>query len=180
MQIMSGKTALLIMDMQQGNFDESEPIVAGDRLVLVTKSMIQKARDVNVPIIYVLNDGGPDAIDESGELGWEIHSDIKPEPDDILVEKKTPDAFHGTELKEILDGKGIQRLVILGLQTEYCVDTTCRRGSLLGYKIQLVMDGHSTWNSDLLSAEQIISHHNAVLGGWFVEVVSSTTYEFEE
>jgi nicotinamidase-related amidase len=176
---MSAKTALVIMDMQQGNFDESYPIVAGDKLILVTKRMIEKARDANVPIIYVLNDGGSGAIDESGQPGWEIHPDIKPKPDDILIEKKTPDAFHETKLKETLDEKGIQRLVIVGLQTEFCVDTTCRRGSLLGYTIQLVKDGHGTWNSDLLSAEQIIAHHNTVLSGWFVELVSSADFEFE-
>jgi nicotinamidase-related amidase len=176
---MSGKTALVIMDMQQGNFDESYPIVAGDRLLHVTKHIIQKAREADIPIIYVLNDGGLGAIDESGEPGWEIHSDIKPEPNDILIEKKTPDAFHETDLMKTLDKKGIQRLVIVGLQTEFCVDTTCRRGSLLGYKIQLVKDGHSTWNSDDLSADQIIAHHNSVLSGWFVELVDSADYVFE-
>ena len=167
------------MDMQQGNFDERFPIVASDQLLLVTKMMIQKARDADIPIIYVLNDGGPGAIDESGESGWEIHADIRPEPKDILVEKKTPDAFHETKLKEILDKMRIKKLVLVGLQTEFCVDTTCRRGSILGYKIQLVKDGHGTWNSDSLSAEQIITHHNTVLAGWFVELVSSTDFEFE-
>ena len=66
----------------------------------------------------------------------------------------------------------------MGLQTEFCVDTTCRRGSLLGYKIQLVKDGHGTWNSDILSAQQIIDHHNTELGGMFVELVSSANIKF--
>ncbi|MFW9851074.1 MAG: isochorismatase family protein, partial [Candidatus Thorarchaeota archaeon] len=74
---MSGNSALVIMDMQQGNFDETYPIVAGDKLLLVTEHMIQKARTAGIPIIYVQNDGRPGAIAESGEPGWEIHPDIK-------------------------------------------------------------------------------------------------------
>jgi len=67
-----------------------------------------------------------------------------------------------------LDIRGIKKLVITGLQTEYCVDTTCRRAYSLGYDVVLVKDAHSTWDSGDLSAQQIIDHHNNVLGGWFV------------
>ena len=66
-----------------------------------------------------------------------------------------------------LRSRGIMRLVVAGLQTEYCVDTTCRRAYSLGYEIILVGDAHRTWDSDSLSASQIIDHHNNVLGGWF-------------
>jgi nicotinamidase-related amidase len=176
---MKNGVALIIMDMQQGNFDGPYAIIDGQHLLDVAKKLIQKAREVDIPIIYVLNNGPPGEIDESGSPGWEVHSDIKPSPDDILIEKSTPDAFHDTKLKQTLDEIGIRRLVIMGLQTEFCVDTTCRRGSLLGYKIQLVKDGHGTWNSDILSAQQIIDHHNNLLGGMFVELVSSTNIHFD-
>jgi nicotinamidase-related amidase len=53
------------------------------------------------------------------------------------------------------------------MQTEYCVDTTCRRAYSLGYDIVLVEDGHSTWDTEHLAASQVIAHHNATLGGWF-------------
>jgi nicotinamidase-related amidase len=176
---MNNNVALVIMDMQQGNFDGPYAIVDGQHLLEVAKKLIRNAREADVPIIYVLNNGPPGEIDEPGSPGWEVHSDIRPRPNDILVEKKTPDAFHETKLKQTLDEMNIRRLVIMGLQTEFCVDTTCRSGSLLGYKIQLIKDGHGTWNSDILSAQQIIDHHNNVLGGMFVELVPSANIHFD-
>lgn len=53
----------------------------------------------------------------------------------------------------------------LGLMTEYCVDTTLRRAFSLGYKIEFVSDGHSTYDSVNLPAAKIIEHHNGALSG---------------
>ncbi len=175
---MQDNTALVIMDMQQCNFDDQYPIVGGDTLLQIAKQLIQKARSAHIPIIYILNDGGKGACDESGTLGWEVHPAIGPADGDILIEKTTPDAFHETNLKEVLNARSIMSLVVIGLQTEFCVDTTCRRGALLGYHIRLVEDGHRTWDSKVLSAQKIIEHHNSVLGDWFVELVKSEDVEF--
>jgi nicotinamidase-related amidase len=161
-------TALLIIDMQLGNFLEPYPVYQGDRLVRKVKSLIAKARLAKIQIIYVKNTGSKGDPDEYGAPGWEIHPSIKPGLIDSVIQKDSPDAFHETGLQQELESKGIERLVIAGLQTEYCVDTTCRRAYSLGYKIVLIRDAHSTWDSESLSASQIIEHHNNVLGGWFV------------
>jgi nicotinamidase-related amidase len=87
---------------------------------------------------------------------------------DIVIQKNTPDAFYKTNLCEKLESKGIRNLIVAGLQTEYCVDTTCRRAFSLGYNVTLVKDAHSTWDTSILSAEQIIEHHSSVLSGFFV------------
>jgi len=50
--------------------------------------------------------------------------------------------------------------------TEYCVDTTCRRAISLGYDVTLVSDAHTTVDNKLLTAAQIIAHHNALLDGF--------------
>jgi nicotinamidase-related amidase len=89
---------------------------------------------------------------------------------DIIIQKNSPDSFHNTNLQDVLDVRNITTLVIGGLQTEYSVDTTCRRAYSLGYRIILVQDGHSTWNSANLSAQEIISHHNNKLGSFFVSL----------
>jgi len=175
---MNSKTALVIMDMQEGNFIGDDAIYAGKDLLIIASYILQKARDAGIPVIYVLNNGGAGEPDEVGTSGWQVHPDIKPNEKDILIQKTTPDAFHKTTLKDTLERLGIENLVIMGLQTEYCIDTTCRRGSLLGFTIKLVMDGHSTWDSDILSAPKIIAHHNAVLGNLFVELVNSSNFEF--
>ena len=49
--------------------------------------------------------------------------------------------------------------------TEYCVDTTCRRAVTLGYDVTLVADAHLTRNTPILTAAQIIAHHNLLLEG---------------
>jgi nicotinamidase-related amidase len=47
--------------------------------------------------------------------------------------------------------------------TEFCVDTTCRRATSLGFDVTLVGDAHLTRDTDILSAAQIVAHHNLVL-----------------
>ena len=50
--------------------------------------------------------------------------------------------------------------------TEYCVDTTARRAVSMGYDVTLVSDAHTTIDNKLLTAAQIIAHHNALLDGF--------------
>ncbi|NMC12554.1 MAG: hypothetical protein GYA34_06690 [Chloroflexi bacterium] len=57
------------------------------------------------------------------------------------------------------------------------MDTTCRRAYSLGYDVTLIKDAHSTWNTDVLEAPQIIAHHNQVLEGWFVKLKSTDAVE---
>ncbi|MFX0056122.1 MAG: cysteine hydrolase family protein [Candidatus Hermodarchaeota archaeon] len=162
------ETALLVIDMQLGNFQGENPIENGRDLLYNVNALINKARKANVSVFYIMNKGSEGDPDEPGTEGWEIHPEITPLEDEIIVEKATPDAFHETTLKQRLEELDVSRLIMAGLQTEYCIDTTCRRGSLLGYEVVLVSDAHGTWDSELLSAEQIIAHHNRVLAGWFV------------
>ena len=96
----------------------------------------------------------------------------------MVVQKRHPDSFQDTNLRQELASRTIERLVITGIQTEYCVDTTCRRAYSLGYDVTLVKDAHSTWDSDHLTASQIIAHHNDVLGGWFAELKEASEIEF--
>jgi nicotinamidase-related amidase len=166
--------ALIILDMQKGNFKESQPIFNGEELVSKIESLIAKMRSANVPIIYIQNNGGPGDPDEPGTLGWEIHTSIEPCEGDLVIQKSYPDAFHGTVLQKELDSRGIKKIIIVGLQSEYCIDTTCRRAFSLNYDVILVEDAHSTWPSDLLTPKQIISHHNSVLGDWFVTLMKTT------
>src|SRR5438105_15863492 len=63
--------------------------------------------------------------------------------------------------------------------TELCVDTTCRQACSLEYDVTLVQDGHSTWDRELLSAPQIIAHHNALISYWFVTTKDEGDILFE-
>ena len=72
-----------------------------------------------------------------------------------MVQKQTPDAFHETNLHSELESRGIRKLVIAGLQTEYCIDTTCRRASSLGYDIILVENAHSACMHALMKLSMV-------------------------
>jgi nicotinamidase-related amidase len=58
------------------------------------------------------------------------------------------------------------------------VDTTCRAAADLGFRVVLIEDGHTSVDNGVLSAEQIIAHHNQTLAGPFVQLVSSAAYAF--
>jgi len=171
-------TALLIIDIQLGNFLETNPIYKGDELLVKVERLIIKARSARIPIIYIQHKGRSGDPDEYGTEGWEIHPSVKPVQGDVVIQKQTPDAFHETNLQHELETQGIKKLVIAGLQTEYCIDTTCRRAYSVGYDVVLVKDTHSTWDSEDLSAQQIIDHHNNVLGGWFVTLKNEADIYF--
>jgi nicotinamidase-related amidase len=176
---MERQTALLVIDVQVGNFAENDCVFKSDELLSTIADLIAQARNVNMPIVYVQHCGSPGAVDEPGTPGWEIHPAIAPAKDEVIIQKTHPDSFQDTSLQQELESMGVKKLIITGLQTEYCVDTTCRRAYSLGYEVTLVKDAHSTWDTDLLTAPQIIAHHNEVLGGWFVELKEANDVEFK-
>jgi len=176
---MTTNVALLIIDVQMCNFDESSPVYKGSNLLSKISTLLAHARAAHVPIIYIQHCGPEDAIDQPGTPGWKFHPAIAPLNSDIVVQKRHPDAFQGTGLQRELDSRGIKALIITGIQTEYCVDTTCRRAYSLNYEVTLVEDAHSTWDTDLLSAQQIIAHHNEVLGGWFARLRKADEVKFD-
>ena len=63
----------------------------------------------------------------------------------------------------MLRGAGIERLVLCGMHSEFCVDTTARRALALGFPVTLVSDAHTSAGNAAISAQQVIAHHNATL-----------------
>jgi nicotinamidase-related amidase len=169
---MNGDTALLVIDMQVAMFAEEDPVYDAENLLARVKSLITRARAAQMPVIYVrhIEDDSPMAY---GAPGWQVQPDIAPQEGDLIVDKRFPDAFMQTNLKEELEARGIKKLIVAGLQTDCCIDTTCRSGFNLGYELTLVKDAHSTWNNAAITAPQIIAHHNLALKGWFVKLTST-------
>lgn len=161
---MTQNTALLIIDAQVNMFAEGGSVFEGDKILQKIGSLIAKARAKRVPIIYIQNNGTEIDPDLPGTPGWEIHPAIAPSTNDIVIQKWTPDSFHETTLQSALDSLNIRQLVIAGMQTEFCIDATCRRAHALGYDVTLVKDAHSTYDGEGLKALQIIAQHNEALG----------------
>jgi nicotinamidase-related amidase len=162
---MSGGIALLVIDVQVGIIDGLRAFKGRDVLDRIAE-LLSRARGARIPVLYVQHDGEAGDVLETGSLGWQIHPAIAPAYGEPVIRKKASDSFFETTLKRELDARGIGRLVIAGCQTEYCIDTACRRAVSLGYDVTLVSDAHTTVDSEILRAEQIIAHHNVVLDGF--------------
>ncbi len=159
---MNRDTALLLIDTQINMFSPN-PVYQVDALLSRLVSLLAKARAAGLVIVYAQNNGGPDEPDAPHTPGWDIHPALAPQEGDIVIQKDTPNAFHMTPLVEELNARGVQSVIVAGLQTEFCVDTTVRAADALGYRVTLVADGHSTYDGSLPAA-QIIAHHNDLLG----------------
>ncbi|WP_179133909.1 cysteine hydrolase family protein [Halobacillus massiliensis] len=171
------KKALLIIDVQNGMYQEGHVVHEGERLLHNLKELIAKARAAGSPVFYIQHNAPAGTPLENGTNGWEIHPEIAPTLQDPVIQKNTPDSFFNTSLDEELKKQRIEHLVVTGIQSEVCVDTTCRRAFSLGYKVTLVSDTHSTWGAEEISAQQIINHHNRVLR-WFADVSPSEHIRF--
>jgi nicotinamidase-related amidase len=162
-------TALLIIDMQQA-------LTAGayrqHDLVTNTALLLSRARTAGVPVIYLRHDGSADSPDDPlqpGTPAWQIDPTVAPHEADLVIDKQACDSFYQTTLQQELTARSITHLVIAGMATDFCVDTTCRRAISLGYGVTLAADAHSTADDNVfpdrpIPAAQIIAHHNLVLG----------------
>ncbi|HYD97813.1 MAG TPA: cysteine hydrolase family protein [Alphaproteobacteria bacterium] len=168
-------TALLVIDLQRGMFESGWTPHGGDSVLSRTAGLLGLARARGVPILHIRHDGGAGDPLERGGPGWEIHPAVAPLGDEPVVDKSRCSAFHGTGLHDRLAALGIDRLVVAGMQTEYCIDTTCRAAHGLGYAVALVGDAHTTFDSPALSGAQIVAHHNLTLQqGGFVALVEAS------
>lgn len=172
------RTALIVIDVQKGMFAFPEQPHDGDAMLRKIAALVADARAAAVPVIFVQHDGGTGHPLEKPNENWQVHPGTGFTPGDIVIEKRHCDAFQDTDLQQRLTDMQIDALVLTGMMSEYCVDTTCRRAYSLGYQVTLVSDAHSTLSRENLSAAQIIDHHNAVLNGSFATVKPADEIDF--
>ncbi|MBB4867045.1 nicotinamidase-related amidase [Pseudomonas nitritireducens] len=154
-------TALLIIDVQSDLCTGDFACFDIDNVLQRINTISHAAREAGVPVVLVQHE---DDDLQYGSAGWQLETRLLTADGDLKVRKTTPDSFLRTELGDLLQARGIDHLVICGLQSDYCVDTTTRRALAQGYAVTLVGDAHSTVANAVLSAAQISAHHNAVLG----------------
>jgi len=171
-------TALLVIDVQVEMFsDPNTPVFNGKQILDNIEMLIRKARNSNVPVIYIQHTAAEGAYSR-GRSEWEIHPQISPCEGDIVVFKATPSSFYKTNLQDVLQSLGVERIVITGLQTECCIDTTIRHAYCLGYKVVAVADANSTFDISPLTAHQIIQHHQRIWKNWFADVEMTGQVEY--
>jgi nicotinamidase-related amidase len=154
--------ALLVIDMQQGSFGPETPRHDAAGLVARLNRLARQIRTDGGAVIFVQHDGPPGDPHHPDEPGWRLLPTLEIKPDDTVVHKTACDAFLHTTLDSLLRETGIDRLIITGCATDYCVDTTVRSALARGWPTIVPSDGHTTADRPHLSAAQIIAHHNAI------------------
>lgn len=173
------RSALLIIDMQVGLFHGPDQPFEAQRVLDNICMLIGKARQAGMPVFAARHTGPQGSPIEAGSSLWQLLPALQA---DIAVErvfdKTRPSCFLGTDLAAQLHAANVQRLVIAGMKTQYCVDTTCRVASELGWQVLLAGDAHTCMDTPALSAADIIAHHNATLNGPFANVQTSAAIQF--
>ncbi|MFJ7952966.1 cysteine hydrolase family protein [Lysinibacillus sp. NPDC096418] len=157
---------LLVIDVQQELIDGSQevnPIFNKEQLIRNINKVIEKASELGVQVVFVRD---LDVAEGEGN-GFQIHNEISIPSESRIFDKSATNAFYRTGLLEHLKSQHIEHIVIMGCETQHCIDSAVRTATISGFDVTLVDDGHSTLGNEVLSPEQIIRHHNTTLHGHF-------------
>ena len=152
-------TALLIIDVQQALCAGEDECFEINRVIENINHLSIRARIAGVPVVFIQHEEADGPLVHNA-AGWQLAEGLETAPEDIRVRKTTPDSFYQTNLQKLLPREDFERLIICGLQTDYCVNATVRQALKLGYDVVLAADAHSTVDNGSLSAEDIIAEHN--------------------
>ena len=155
-------TAVLVIDVQQGLCEGPDAAHDCPGTIERINAVTHRAREAGVPVIFIQHESSAGYLEYSSRE-WQLTSGLQVDAGDRRIRKTTPDAFLRTELHEALQAFGVTRLVVCGMHTEFCVDTTTRKALALGYPVLLVSDAHTSVGNAAISAQQVIAHHNATL-----------------
>lgn len=170
-QLDKATTALLVIDVQTALMEDA--IYQKELFLTSLKKTIEICRRDGIEVIYIQHEEPAGSPFERGTHGWELYSEIAPEAGEEVFRKQVNSAFRNTGLHEYLTSKGICNLILTGLMTEYCFDTTCRVAFELGYNSLIPKEMNSTMDSDELTAEQIHSFLNHLWDQRFGKVIST-------
>ena len=167
------KTGLLIIDMQVAmfSFPDNQPYL-GEIVVSNIQQLIKAARENHVPVIFVQHNEEEGEFLRAGET-WQILPALTPMTGEPIIEKTESDAFFRTDLQQTLKELGISRLIITGMQSEFCVDATTRSADKHGYEPILVSDAHSTMDNNGQTSKSIVSRQNRNLGKDVAQLMST-------
>lgn len=152
---------LLVVDTQK--LITNNELYKFDVFVSRIKELIAKARANGIEVIYVRHDDGKGCELTKGNSGFEICDDFKPADGELIFDKDVNSSFNGTKLLDYLRKKGEDTVVIVGLQTEYCIDATIKSGFEHGFKIIVPANTNSTFNNDFMTSKATYNYYNKLI-----------------
>ena len=150
----AGRTALLVVDMQYYFRELAEPILKN------VISLIDVCRKKGLKVIFTRHghrdpqeDGGMlkewwGELIEYGTRGWELMEELDA-PQELILDKNRYSAFFNTDFEERLQRWGVQDLIITGVMTNYCCETTARDAFMRDYRVFFVADATATNDEEL-------------------------------
>jgi len=150
---------LLIIDMQIAWVHGLTPRFDKQNVINRIRRAADYTREHGGQVIFVRH-----ANDEAlvGSPGWEVIQELPFTPGDVFVDKTACDSFAGTGLLTHLKITGARTLIMCGLTTEFCIDTTIRSAASHGFDVIALSDAHTTGDRPHMKAEKIVEHHNWV------------------
>ena len=139
--------------------------------------LIRAWREAGLPVIYFLHTD-PDPGFETTSPFFKLMDFLSPAPGEPVLLKNTRNAFTSTNLQEILKEKGVERLVITGISTEQCCETTTRLAADLGYDADFVTEATMTFpisdpeTGEELSTGEILRRTEYVLRKRFARIAT--------
>lgn len=155
MRLNPGKSALLVVDMQKFFLDPSSPSFTCGGLAILPnlKKLINAYRLKGLPVIYTRHVHHPGLLD-AGIMGWwwqgmclegspesEVHPEIAPVQGEKEILKHRYSAFYNTDLETILRVMKVEDLVITGIMTNMCCESTARDAYFRDYRVFFMADG---------------------------------------
>jgi Amidases related to nicotinamidase len=167
-------TALLIVDIQNFYFPgDFTGLVNAVPASLKAKEILQIFRDKKQLIVHVRH---------KAEKGFDIHKNVEPILNEKVITKKEVNSFHKTDLLEYLRSNKINRLIIIGMQTQMCVEAAIRAGHDFGFECVVVQDACATrdvkFGDKTVKAEDVQTSILAIItDGGYGNVIDLNTFK---
>jgi len=167
--------ALVVVDVQRG-FDDAGYWGARNNPACEDNiaALIAHARDRRWPLVYVRHDSTEEQSPLRPDHPGNAFKDVVTGEPDVLVSKHTNSCFYGEpDLHGWLQDRGIEQLVLCGITTNHCCETTARMAGNLGYDVHFVLDATHTFDRGDLTADQLAHATATNLDGEFATVVTT-------
>lgn len=173
--------ALILIDIQNIYFTEGEyKLYKPEIATRQAKTILDEFRKRGLPIIHVKHEFGSDNYKQDHDYLNNIHEMVAPFVNEKIITKQFPSAFLQTDLLAYLESIGITDIVIVGMMSHMCVNTTARACQNYGYQVTVIEDACTTkalaWKGQEIDA--ITNHHVHMAGinGVFANVVCVEEY----
>ncbi len=173
------KQGLLLVDIQKDYFPGGRVDLVGmTEASLKAKELLSHFREKGAPTFHIQHfSAGPKAPFFAPDTeGVEIHENVKPLPDDIIIEKHYPNSFRETNLLVELRKAGVEEVVICGAMSQMCIDATTRAAADNGFDCIVVHDACAamglSFGGKSIPEDQVHGAFMAALGFAYARVES--------